>query len=270
MKDIILIAFVLCLTQPIIAQHGNYEMGARSAAIANSNSTLGDEWALFNNIGGLAHSQTTNLFATYRNPYGLTELSSIAAGISHPALKGVLGLGVYRYGGDELNEHRIHLGYSNKLGPISLGINIGYFQLRIDEGGSTNSFMVDFGGQAQLSNHLFFGAQISNINQSKLSDVTEEKVPTYMKTGISYRPSRFLMLNLDVEKSIDSDLRIKTGIEYMIIEMIYLRTGLTTEPFNSCFGLGFKSKKIGVDYAYSIHTDLGGIHQISFSYLIQE
>ncbi|UXP30935.1 hypothetical protein N6H18_11290 [Reichenbachiella agarivorans] len=256
----------LAIQLDLFGQNGDYAMGARSSAIAGTSVTISDGWALFNNIGALADAEKIAVFGSYRNLYGIPELSSIAAGATLPIWNGVFGVGVFRYGGDLLNEQRAHMGYSHRLGIVSLGLNLGYYQLNIENGGSTGNLMIDFGGRAELTKHLYFGAHVSNINQAKLSKQTGELVPTYMKTGLSYRPNSDLMLNTEVEKNLDDPLSFKIGMEYQIIEWVALRLGFKTEPFISNFGIGLNPKNLSIDYAYSIHPDLGGINQVSFAY----
>ncbi|MFY0624989.1 MAG: hypothetical protein JXR07_01760 [Reichenbachiella sp.] len=265
-----LLIAMLCIVHLTHGQIGNYTMGARSASLAGSSVTLMDQWSSFNNIGALSYVEDINIFATYKNLYGLPELSSMAVGVTLPVWIGTATLGAYRFGGDLLNDHRVHAGFSNRFGIVSLGANFSYFQLNIEGGGTQTNFLFDFGGHAKLSEQFYFGAHISNVNQAKLSDLTGEKISTIMKTGLSYRPNEHLMINSEIEKSIDDDFRIKIGIEYEIINSVFARTGILTSPFNSNFGIGFEPGQISVDYAFGMHQDLGDFHQFSFTYRISK
>ncbi len=267
---IIILIFCLLVYSTADGQNGNYTMGARSAALANASVTLSDEWSVFNNVGALSYVESTSTFATYKNLFGLSEISTMAVGFTMPVLNGTMGLGAFRYGGDLFNEQRIHAGFSNRFGLVSLGAAASYYQLNIEGGGTRKAFMFDFGGHAKLSEQFYFGAHISNINQAKISEVTGERIPTYMKTGLSYRPNENVMINAEVEKSIDEALRFKFGLEYEIIASVFIRTGIITKPFNSNFGIGFDPGRLSVDYAYGNHSNLGDIHQFSFVYRIKK
>lgn len=269
MKHIILIVTWLSFINLATAQTGNYESGAKSAAIAHASVTLSDEWAIFNNIGALSSQEDLKAFVSHKIPYGLNELSTSTLGIVYPITNGSIGLGIFRFGGELLNEHRVNIGYSSKVGLASLGINLSYYQLHIEDGGTSNTFMIDFGGRFQITPALVFGAHISNVNQAKTQESEDSKIPTYMKAGVSYLPTSSLILNLDIEKSLDTPLRAKLGLEYMVIDKLYLRTGLVNQPLNSSFGIGYSVHKTTIDYAYSIHPELGGTHQLSLSYNIK-
>lgn len=256
-------------TTSTYAQNGDYSMGARSSAIGGASVTIGDEWSLFNNIGGLANFQEKSIFTSFKNKYGISEFTSLAIGGTYPLLGGTFGLGMFRFGDNLYNEQRLNLGFSNQFGIVSLGLNVSYFQLNIEGAGSRKTMLIDFGGRAQLTDQLYFGAHVSNLNQAKLSTVTDERIPTRMKTGLSYRPSGDLMINLEVEKEVDLDAVLRLGLEYKILENFSLRTGFKTQPFESSFGLGFYPGKLKADYSYNNNPDLGGIHEISIGYLFQ-
>ncbi|UXX78958.1 hypothetical protein N7E81_16515 [Reichenbachiella carrageenanivorans] len=262
--------FCLIIDLSAHAQNGNYGMGARSAAIGGSSITIGDEWSLFNNIGGLANFDKKAIFTSFKNKYGISEVTSLALGATYPIAGGTAGLGVFKFGDDLYNEQRVNLGFSNQFGIVSLGLNVSYYQLSIEGSGSRKTMMIDFGGRAKLTDQLYFGAHVSNLNQAKLSTVTDERISTIMKTGLSYRPSLDLMINAEVEKIVDQDAVLKIGLEYQILEQLSLRTGFHTHPFESSFGLGFRPGKLKADYAYNNNPDLGGIHEISLGYSFGE
>lgn len=252
------------------AQNGQYGMGARSAGLGGASLTLGDQWSLFNNIGGLAAYEEKAVFTSLKNKYGITEFTSVAIGAAYPIAGGVAGLGAFRFGDSFFNEQRLNLGFSNQFGIVSLGINLSYYQLAIEGIGNRKTLLIDFGGRAQITDRLYFGAHVSNLNQARLSKVTDERIPTLMKTGLSYRPSTDLMINIEVEKELDRDTQLKMGLEYLILENLAIRTGMHTHPFESSFGLGFWPGKLNVDYAYNNNPDLGGIHEISLGFIFRD
>lgn len=265
----ILVGFLLFLNCELYAQNGDFSIGARASSMADASVTLSDEWALFNNIGALADVNTLSVFGSYKNLYGFPELSSVALGGISPLWNGTVGVGIHRFGGRSLNEHRVNLGYSNRFGIVSLGLNVGYYQIAIENGGSTGNLLIDFGGRAELTEQLYFGAHISNLNQAQITTEFNRQVPTIMKAGISYRPYNKLMINTEAQKSLDEDLFFKIGLEYAIIEYLKLRAGIKTISFESDFGIGFRYRKIQLDYSYGFIPDLGNIHQFSFVYQIK-
>lgn len=248
------------------AQDGTFNVGARDAAMAGASLTLTDAYSLFNNIGGLGALESHELFAGYQTRFNIEELQTVAAGaVVHTSFTNV-GAGFYRFGGDLFNQQRIHLAIGNKLQMVSLGAGIDLVQYAISTLETVQVLAIQFGGIAELTPQFVFGAHISNLNQARLHRESEERLPTVMKAGLSYRPSNELMINLEVEKDLDFDEMIKAGIEYEVVEHIFLRTGISTRPFTGAFGFGFHPKKYKVDYAFSNDANLGNIHTVALAY----
>ncbi|MFK7954400.1 MAG: hypothetical protein AB8B73_16225, partial [Ekhidna sp.] len=171
------------------SQDGKFNFGARSAALGGASLTLGDEFSLFNNVGGLGLVENHSVFAGYQNRFGLTEFQTIGAGAIYNTGIGNAGVGFYKFGDDLFSQQRIHLAIGNKIQMVSLGLGVDLLQYNIATLGSRQLIAIEFGGIAEISEQFAFGAHIFNLNQAKLSKETNERVPTIMKGGFSYRPS---------------------------------------------------------------------------------
>lgn len=251
----------------VFGQNGKYPMGARNAAIGGASLTLGDQWSLFNNIGALALSRNNIVFTSYQNRFNLSEFQIVGAGYVHTIHKVVAGLGVFRFGDELFSEQRVNLAVSHKLDRVSLGAGVDYLQYNVSTVGTKSALLIEFGGVAEITDQVWFGAHVFNINQAELSFTEREKLPVVMKAGISFRPSAELMINLETEKDLDFDEVFHLGLEYQLIETVYLRTGFNTSPFNGAFGLGFYPKQFQFDYSFSEDANLGSIHEISVSFI---
>lgn len=265
MKQFLFGLFV-CLQLSLVAQDGKFNFGARNSGMAGASVTLGDQYSLFNNIGGLASVTDHALFGGYQNRYGVTEFQVIGAGAIYHSSIGNAGVGFYKFGDDLFSQQRIHLAIGNKFQMVSLGLGADLLQYNVSTVGTKQALAIQFGGIAEITSKLFFGAHIFNLNQVNLVETTGERVPTVMKAGVSYRPNEELMINAEVEKDLDFDEIIKVGLEYQIIEHVFLRTGISTEPFLSAFGVGFHPKKLQFDYSYSNDSKLGSIHELSLAF----
>ncbi|WP_425392267.1 hypothetical protein [Ekhidna sp.] len=250
----------------IFGQTSSFNLGGRSAGMAGASLTLGDEFSLFNNIGGLGRYDKHAAFAAYQNRYGVKEFQVIGAGAVYAGGIGNAGVGFFKFGDDLYSEQRIHLAFGNKIQMVSLGVGIDLLQYNIATVGTNRSLAIQFGGIAEISSQLRFGAHIFNLNQAEINNETGEKAPTVMKAGMSYQPSEELMLNIEVEKDLEFDEVFKAGLEYRIIEDVFVRTGISTEPFLGAFGVGFHPKNLKFDYGFSNDSRLGSIHELSVSY----
>ncbi|WP_420316034.1 hypothetical protein [Ekhidna sp.] len=247
-------------------QTNSFNLGGRSAGMAGASLTLGDEYSLFNNIGGLGRFENHAAFAAYQNRYGVTEFQVVGAGAVYASGIGNAGIGFYKFGDDLYSEQRLHLAFGNKIQMVSLGIGIDLLQYNISTVGTNRALAIQFGGIAEITSQLRFGAHIFNLNQAEISNETGEKAPTVMKAGMSYLPSDELIFNVEVEKDLEFDEVFRAGIEYQIVDKVFLRTGISTKPFMGAFGLGFHPKSLKFDYGFSNDSRLGSIHELSVSY----
>ncbi len=250
------------------AQLENPAMGGRAKGIANAAVAVRDHWAIFNNVGGLAGVKSYTGQIAYNNRFGIANFQTFALGLTAPIKVGVVGLSVSRFGDNVYSEQRIGLGYGHQIKNVSLGAKVNYVQVSIQDLGSKGTLVFEFGGVAQLSKEVMFGANIYNFNQGVFNTALgeEEKLPVIMKAGISYRPLKVLMINAETEKSIDLPAMLKVGLEYEIVPKIYVRTGIQTQPTTNYFGIGFQPKQFQLNYALTTNNLLGISHHLSFTY----
>lgn len=251
-------------------QSGDYSTGSRSAAMGSASATLSDTYSIFNNPAGLASVDDAGFFASYENRYRLEDFQTMGAGISAPLRGFGIGAGFYRFGGKLYNEQLIGVKASHKVGFMSLGAGVSYVQYNIEGLGTRGATVMELGGIAELNKKVHVGAHIYNLTQSSLVRNTGERVPTLMKLGLSLRPLQTVMLNIETSKDINHPAILRAGMEYAIIPQLTLRTGFSTLPFISCFGVGFKPGNLQVDYAFRNDARLGELHQMSISYAFKK
>jgi hypothetical protein len=239
----------------------NEPHGARASGMGNTAVTVSDEWAAFHNIAGAASQKRYAAGLWYKNDYALQALRETSLLFTGKLGKGGFSALFYRFGNEVYNTNCISAGYAHKINLVSLGLQFRYVQIEMEDLGIRRNVVLDFGGIAELvPSKLFFGANITNINQAKLN---KELLPVIMKTGLSYRPGKKIMLNAEVEKDISYQPTVKAGMEYVPLKNFKLRTGINTHPFINFFGVGFQNHTFQLDYAISKHVQLGYSHNIS-------
>lgn len=233
--------------------------------MAHAVSTLADSYAVFNNPAGMAELSSIMANTSFEHRFGLAELSTLSAGVVLPFNVGAGGLSLTRFGGEYFNVQRVSAGYANRFGLASLGIRANYDQFNIQGFGRRGLLSFDFGGIAELTPEVFFGAFARNISQSSFKGFSEETMPTLLSAGLSYRPTSNIMANLEVEKDLNFPVNGKIGIEYLLKEVLFVRLGYQSQPGAPHFGLGFSHHIWQIDYAMHRHLFLGYVHQFSFA-----
>jgi hypothetical protein len=243
-------------------------LGIGSATgLANAAVTLNDYWAIFNNIGGLAWIDKTFAMTSFDNRFSMIGFNTVSAGIVGVNKWGIAnGLTISQFGSEQYRETNLSLGASHKLGNVSIGLRANYFQMAIEGLGTRRKIILEFGGVMQLTSSLWLGAHIYNFNQARVADFQDERLPVVMKAGVSYRPTEKLMLNIETEKDIYFPQTFKAGLAYKILPPLTIRTGISTQPFISSYGVEFTYYAFGFLYTLNTHPQLLPSHHIGLTY----
>jgi len=252
------------------AQNGNYELGARSLGLSGTTVTISDAYAGFSNIGALADHPATSVCFSSAMLYGIPELLKIGIGLSGELFNGVGSVNLYRFGDQHLSEHKISVGYSHKIRFISLGVQLSYIQFLISNYGSAGTLSLEFGGLINFNQKFVVGGYF--FHPFKLGQKFEKLsfLSTMLKTGLSYRPSENLMVNIEYKWNGKMEHFLIFGFEYLVRGKIALRTGFNIETLQSTMGIGFRPGKFRLDYAIMIHPVLGVSHEFSVNINFQQ
>ncbi len=160
----------------------------------------------------------------------------------------------------------------------SVGINLKYLREKIDEvTGST--FAVDLGyfryipGLADIN----IGLAVKNLALPVKFLEKSEPLPvilsggvsvSFLQTGINSKEYRDLLISLDIEKPVDSEFKIKSGLEFRIFDIGFIRGGYSLTVDNSHTGVisggaGIVYKRFKFDYALRNYRYLGFTHTIT-------
>lgn len=260
--------FLFVFSYHLSAQNGDFRLGARSAGLGGTSTTLIDSWSIFNNAGAIGALDQSAGMLSYQNRYDISAFQVVGGAYVHHTDVVNAGLSFFRFGDDLFNQQKMTLAVGNSFDQVSLGLGVSFVQYNIESLGSEQAVILEFGGMATLTEQLTLGAHAYNITQSRISDL--ETLPTVLKAGLAYTPIKALLISLEVQKDLDFDAILRAGLEYEIVKNVWVRTGFNTEPFKSAFGGGWKWKSFVVDYAFNDQSDLGAIHEVSLTYLLNE
>jgi len=269
MKYILLFIFLSCISLFTVSAADNYPVGARSAGVANASVTFSDVWSAFQNQAGLAQVKDISAGVYFENKFLLPDLSLKGFALAVPVEKaGTFAVSATMFGGSLYNEKKAGIAFAKKLGgKFSAGVQVDYLSTYIAEDyGTRSSFAVEAGVLAEPVANLKIAAHIFNPNKAKLAEYTDERIPVIMRFGASYKFSEKVLLCAEEEKDIDLPEIFKAGLEYHVVDALYLRGGIATNPSLSTFGFGLKFDKFILDIASSWHQQLGFTPQFSLEY----
>lgn len=244
-------------------------MGARAEGMGYASACLADAWSIHNNIAGLAKTKSATAGFSYHAIPSAPFFNRVGAVLAAPVKAGAAGIGIFRFGDALYNEHIFSLGSAHTFGLASLGATVNYLQYRASGLDTYRALTVSFGGIATLTPHLSFGAYIQNINQPVINPMTEERAPTKLHAGMSFAPSSRLIIAAEIEKDLEYQPTIKSGLEYKPHKKIAFRTGLNLHPQSGFFGFGIQNLKLQADYALQLNYALGLAHHATVTYRLK-
>lgn len=260
------------LCAPGLTRAGNdpTPAGARAVGLGNAAATLADGWSITNNVGGLGWLTRGTVGVYAENRFNVSGFRTGALAAALPlqgGQRGVAGVEAARFGDDIYSETRAGLGYAYRQGPFSIGLKADLLQYAWQGLASRRAILLSAGGVVRLLPKLWFGAAGYNLNQAKLSGVeTDERVPTQLKAGLSYRPSEKVLLNVETQKQIDQKNAIVGGAEYAFHRAVAVRAGFNSLTEAFAFGVSGRTRDFALDYALVTHPVLGLSHHVGLSY----
>lgn len=245
------------------------QFGARSTALGGTGLSLDDVWSVYNNPGAFGALEKTAVGLNYENRYLLKELStqSLAFGL-HTVKNGNIGLHFQQYGFALYREMIGGITYGKRLANNFYGgFSINFHSLKLGENyGNRTTASGAIGMFYKLNKELSFGVRVLNVSRSVLADYQDERLPTTFAFGAMYTFSELVLWVIEVEKSILQPVTIKSGLEIHPHDVLFLRIGVNSYPFQSAFGFGVLLDKIQLDMATTWHSVLGISPSVGFKY----
>ena len=243
-------------------------VGAPNEAIGNATSTISSIWSGWHNPAGISGQQQVAAGISYRAIQDIGSFNTAGFAIALPIKVGAFGLGISRFGDALFNEQQLSLSYGNKFGITDLGIRLAYHQYHFEGFGNKGVPIVSFGGITTIHKEFLIGASIQNIHQAKISNFQEERIPTIMQLGVSYRPLENIAIHVDLEKDIEFQASVLVGISYVLVDNFMVKSGFNTNPLRQFFGLCFypNNRKGIFSYTTSHQKFFGLSHQVSIQY----
>ena len=258
----IILAVLLTAAVTAGAQDGNFE------AMANASVMQNGLWSVNNNQAGLADLQKFAVGINYQNRFQLAETSTKSVAVALHTRTGNFALSFNRFGYSEYSENSFGLAYARQFGErVSAGLQFDYLNINQPSAyGNNGVFLFEVGLQAKPIDNMQVGVHVFNPTRAKMAEYEDERVNTSFRLGASYFFSNIVQLAAEVEKTMQTDLRCKVGIEYQLISNLYLRTGFRSKPNEFCFGAGYTFKGLTFDFSFATHQYLPMSTQISLMY----
>ena len=272
-KRIVLIfipVFIFSILGPLYAGE-NFTLGSRAASMGNAAASFSDIWAVHHNQAGLAALSSFEVGFHHENRFLMQEFGLQALAVALPARPGTIALSYTYFGFSLYNESKLGLAFGRMFGDIiAAGIQINYLHTYIAEDyGDAGNLTVEGGIIAEPVEGLFIAAHVYNPAATKLKTSYDEPFPTILKFGLSGYLGEEVLAAVEIEKHLDHKAVFKTGAEIGVLESLFLRMGITSDPVQSSFGLGYVFGRLVTDLAFTNHQALGLTPHFTASYIFR-
>lgn len=188
-------------------------------------------------------------------------------GILSTQKSGVFGISAHYTGDATYNQSKIGVGYGRKLTDVlAVGIQLDYIGTRVTEIGSGQAFTFDIGVVYKPTKDITIGAKAFNPVRADNGMDNAEELPALINAGLSWKISDKVIICAEGEQEMNYDLRLKTGLEYHIVDALYLRGGYMSNPSMLCAGIGLSLKTFELDASVQFHQQLGASPGLGLRY----
>ncbi len=250
-------------------------LGARPAGMSGAVTAVYGFWSLNNNQAGITLIEHPSLAVYTENRYMIAGTSTITAASVIPAWEGAIGISLNYHGNSLYNENLAGLAYARRFGErLSAGVRLNYIHIRIGQPGYVKGRVVAEAGIIyEVFPGFFTGVHIFNPARAILArqhvPMTDQRISTVFRKGVSYAFSRQLLVSLDAEKNIEHPLSLRFGLEYRISDEFTARAGLSSNPVQNSIGAGYSTGNWQFDIAASYHHILGHSPQAGIIYSVK-
>lgn len=246
-----------------------FSPGSRYEALAGASVGLSGCWSVFGNQAGLAAIDHPEIAGSFQNRFLVNELSTRSGLFAFPVQSSVFAVSIYQFGKNPFRQEKLGIAYSRRLFPqLNFGVQFNYYRLFLSEDNrSAGSSGLELGFQYLLVKKLVLGLHVLNPYKTGIKTFSGNfQYPSWINFGAFYPLSDFFSITTEFENDFNRHLIIKTGLEYIILEKLFLRTGISGKPYQLSAGIGFQVKKLIMDMATTYSQYLGNSPSVSFQY----
>ena len=238
-----------------IELHGQKLSTARSEGLGGAGVTLsGIESAIHNPAVGT--NGASGIMATSFMPFATPGLSSATIlGTHQLSTDQWMSASLSNYGTGAYRHTSLRLGYARSVLPhLNISIEFAGGIEEFEGYGRSASIGYAIGLFHRISDKLALAARIADPIPIP---VRIPASPEFV-IGLRYSPMKSVALYCDIGKEGFYKMRLKTGIEHTVFDVITLRCGISTNPSKFHFGTAVNcTRRINVAMAMSYHLTLG-------------
>ena len=246
-----------------------HAQSAQAAALANAFTAACEGVdAIRFNPAALSYINHSHLAVGYERTFsGIEGLHNIMLGYARPLFWGALGIQLSEFGFSEQKEQAVTISYGSHFNEsFKFGLGADIYVIDNERTGRNYAFGVNFGLLGKLYKKWSMGVFAHNINRPKFGSDEQAELPPELRAGLSYEPFEGILSEVDFSIK-DDDLRIHLAGEFELFDVLYLRSGVKTNPMVVAGGAGIVYQFIRFDYSAEFIPELPLSHCATISFV---
>lgn len=242
---------------------------SRVQALAGTSVVLSGSWSVFGNQAGLAGVKRFEIGGSFLNQFLVDELSTRAGFLAFPIQSSVFAVSLYQFGKFPFRREKYGFAYAKHLSErLSFGLQFNYYRLLFpEENRMVGSSGLELGIQYMVNKQFLLGGHLVNPYKTKIKiNSGSFQYRSLVNVGALYRLSDSFCMVSELENEFANHITVRTGMEYSIMDRIFLRGGISGKPYQLSAGFGFQVEKLIIDLATSYHQYLGNSPSVSFQF----
>jgi len=215
-----------------------------------------EPFSLEGNPASISLLSKTAVAVGCKNRFLINSLNQYALAAVIPNNLGVVAFQIRAFNYDEFAETKPAVGFSKKLGQISLAMQIHYHTVRIANYGSASSLIPEIGAIWKMKENLFAGVRIYRPVSIK-KNASQETFAYHYSTGIGYEISEQVLLAASLQMQEEQLSQFNAAIQYQFSQQFFASLGLNCRVGEWHADAGWKWKSMKIQSIVSYHLQLG-------------
>lgn len=246
--------------------------GARAEALANSTGASINFWNIKHNPSTVVFLDEISFGIDIKNNFMIKELTTATLAFMLPVNKlGTFSFYYQHYGYSGFNQNKLAISYSKKISKFSsasIQINDNIQTITSSEESKYTEHLIGFniGLFTKLNDYINLA---SYYNFEKNINLDNENSKQELALALSWLPISELNIFSEISLKTNSNLSLRGGVEYKILNKIIARIGISSEPLNLSLGIGILFKNIIIDISATHNQYLGTGSNFSGNYIFR-
>ena len=230
-------------------------LGGTLAAFGNRNAGV---YTYNTNQASLAGLNDVEVSIYSERRFLLSELLLVRGCLALPALDGVVGMAVVRFGGKDCSEMRWELIYARQLmNELAVGVQFNYYSQVMRGYGNAAWVGADVAMRLRVSDQLMLGVRYRNPVSCKLKKNSGDHVERSVGFGIGYEPPGKVLIAMEITRPQMEKLDVRAGVLYKAWKDVDVIVGVQSAVAGLCIGALVNLGRFRSEVSVSFHPVLG-------------